>query len=144
MGHKVVLDTNVLVSGLIVSQGPSAKILDATQKGELETITSNSLLQELSEVIARPHIVRKYPRVTEHAESVIDYLRTHSTIVEGKPSQQIIKDDPDDDFVIACALDGKADYIVSGDPHLLALAQYGKIKILSPRQFVETVMAEKK
>jgi len=144
MGHKVVLDTNVLVSGLIVSQGPSAQILDATQKGELETIISNSLLQELSEVIARPHIVRKYPKVAEHAERVIDYLRTHSTIVEGKPSQQIIKDDPDDDFVIACAIDGKADYIISGDLHLLALAQYDKIKILSPRQFVETIMTEKK
>ena len=48
MAHKVVLDTNVLVSGLIVSQGPSAQILDAVQKGELETIISNALLQELS------------------------------------------------------------------------------------------------
>jgi len=85
MALKVVLDTNVLVSGLIVANGPSGRILDAVQKGDLALVTSTHLLQEFGEVVARPHIARKYPKVTENAETVLDYLRAHATLVEGKP-----------------------------------------------------------
>ncbi|MEK9164475.1 MAG: putative toxin-antitoxin system toxin component, PIN family [Chloroflexota bacterium] len=55
MALKVVLDTNVLISGVIAAQGPSARILEAVQRGDLRLITSAALLQEFSEVIVRPH-----------------------------------------------------------------------------------------
>src|SRR3990172_1734458 len=139
MALKVVLDTNVLVSGLIVANGPSGRILDAVQKGDLALVTSTHLLQEFGEVVARPHIARKYPKVTENAETVLDYLRAHATLVEGKPVERVVADDPDDDSVISCALEGEAEYIVSGDEHLLALAQHKAIRILAPAQFVAAV-----
>ena len=136
MARRIVLDTNVLVSGLIVANGPSGRILDAILTGELTLIASAHLLQEFGEVTVRPHIVRKYPKVTENAETVIDYLRTHATIVQGTPAAQFVVDDPDDDFVVACAIEGNAEYIVSGDEHLLALRQHGPIRIVNPAQYV--------
>jgi predicted nucleic acid-binding protein len=49
----------------------------------------------------------------------------------------VVKDDPDDDRVLECAVEARADYIVSGDRHLLALESYEAIRIVSPRQFVQ-------
>jgi len=100
------------------------------------------VLQEFSEAVLRPHIVRKYPKVTEQAEAVLDFTRTNSTLVAGLPTESVVTDDPDDDFVIACAVEGNADYIVSGDEHLLALAQHRTIRIVSPVQFVDVVSSE--
>ena len=139
MGVKIVLDTNVLISGLIVENGPSGKILDAIQKGDLALITSGPLLQEFAEVVSRPHIIRKYPKVTEHAEAILDYLRTHATLFKINSVERVVDDDPDDDLVIASAIAGEAEYIVSGDEHLLALAQHGAIRIIAPAEFVAIV-----
>lgn len=140
MALKVVLDTNVLISGVIAAQGPSARILEAVQRGELHLITSAALLQEFSEVIVRPHIRDKYPQVAEHAEALLDFLRVNASIVAGVPGEPVVTADPDDDMVLACALEGDANYIVSGDPHLFSLAQHNGIPILRPRQFVTTVL----
>ncbi len=142
MALKVVLDTNVLVSGLIVAKGPSGRILDAVQRGELLLVTSPSLLEEFSEVVLRPRITRKYPKITEQAEAVLDFLRTNSTLVAGIPTGPIVASDPDDDLVVACAIEGHADYIVSGDEHLLALVQHGAIRIINPAQFVDDVFSK--
>lgn len=134
---KIVLDTNVLVSGIIVGKGSSAYILDKLYEGKWQLITSPFLLTEFSEVIIRPHIVRKYPQVTQNAEALLDFFRANATMVAGNPAKAYVRDDPDDDAVVACALDGQADYIVSGDPHLVSLQQVMGIPILTPRQFQE-------
>lgn len=140
MAARVVIDTNVLVSGIIVAHGPSAQILASVQRGELTLITCAALLEEFSDVILRPRIARKYPRVAEHADALLDYLRANAVLVSGIPTAAIVPADPDDDCVIACALEGKADYLVSGDPHLLDLRSHGDIPILGPRDFVEAVL----
>lgn len=137
---KVVLDTNVLISGVITDLGPSGRIIEALQEGKIQLVVSSHLLQEFSGVVARPRIVRKYPKVIEHADDLLDYVRVNAILVAGIPEAAVVVDDPDDDFVIACAIEGSADYIVSGDPHLLDLRQYSDILILSPRRFVETVL----
>lgn len=136
---RVVLDTNVSVSGVIAS-GYSARILDATREEEIKIITSVHLLEEFSDVISRRRIVRKYPDVAENADILVDFLRSAGEIVEGIPQKEQVSSDRDDDYVLACAVDGKADYIVSGDPHLLDLKTYNEIPILSPREFTERVL----
>lgn len=133
---KVVLDTNVLVSGIIAS-GYSSTIVDAAQRGQIQLITSTSLLQEFSEVITRRHIVRKYPLVVQMADILLDFLRAFAIFVPGIPRESV-SSDQDDDFVLACARDGQANCIVSGDPDLLDLQSYRGIPILTPRAFVET------
>jgi putative PIN family toxin of toxin-antitoxin system len=136
---KVVLDTNILISGIIGS-GYSAQILDAVRKEELRLVTSFHLLEEFSDVISRRHIARKYPKAAENAESLLDYLRTFAEFKPGIPDVKQTSTDRDDDFVLACAVDGKADYIVSGDPHLLELKSFRGTRILTPREFVEQIM----
>ena len=134
---KIVLDTNVLLSGLITTSGNAARIIDAARNGDLQIVLSPILAQELSEVIVRPHIVQKYPLVSQQAEILLDYLRANAIWVKGLPKQRIVAADADDDFVIACAIDGEAEYIVSGDTDLLSIGRYENIIIMSPRQFVD-------
>lgn len=136
---KAVLDTNVLISGVIAS-GYSAKILDAARREEIKLVTSIHMLEEFSDVISRRRITRKYPKVTEDAETLLDFFRAFAEFVSGVPEENQISPDRDDDFVLACAVDGKADYIVSGDPHLLDLKSYKKIPVLTPREFAELVL----
>ncbi len=136
---RVVLDTNVLVSGVIAS-GYSARILDATREEEIKIVTSVHLLEEFSDVISRRRIVRKYPGVAENADILVDFLRAYGELVEGIPEKEQVSFDRDDDYVLACAVDGKADYIVSGDPHLLDVGMYKGIPILSPHEFTERVL----
>jgi predicted nucleic acid-binding protein len=95
------------------------------------------LLEEFGDVISRRHITRKYPKAAENAESLLDFLRAFSILTEGIPHEDGISPDRDDDFVLACAFDGKVDCIVSGDPHLLDLKVYEGIPILTPKEFVE-------
>ena len=68
------------------------------------------------------------------------FLRAFAEFVSGIPEQGQISSDRDDDFVLVCAIDGEADYIVSGDPHLLDLKTYKRIPILSPREFAERAL----
>jgi uncharacterized protein len=137
--RKVVLDTNVLVSGVIASVY-SASILDAFRRSEIHLVTSAHLLAEFGEVISRRHIARKYPKAAENAEALLDYLRAFATLAPGIPEPAAISSDRDDDFVLACALDERVDFIVSGDPHLLDLKSYKEIPILNPREFVERIL----
>jgi putative PIN family toxin of toxin-antitoxin system len=137
--QKIVLDTNVLISGVIAS-GHSAAILDAVRKGQFELITSAHLLEEFSDVISRRRIARKYPKAAQEADALLDFLRAFANMVPGIPGPEQVSADRDDDYVLACALDGSADCIVSGDPHLLDLKFHNNIPILTPREFVETAL----
>lgn len=134
--QKIVLDTNVLISGVIAS-GHSAAILDAVRKGKFELVTSAHLLEEFSDVISRRHIARKYPKAAQEADALLDFLRAFASLVPGIPEPEHISADRDDDYVLACALEGGADCIISGDPHLLDLKAYKNIPILTPRKFAE-------
>jgi uncharacterized protein len=133
---KIVLDTNVLISGIIAS-GYSASILDAVQRQEIRIVTSVHLLEEFSQVITRPHITRKYPKAAKHAEALLDFLRAFAILTPGSPLPNPISADPDDDFVLACAMEQKVQCIVTGDPHLLCLKKFQNIPILTPKEFVE-------
>ena len=71
----------------------------------------------------------------EELDLWVDALGAIATVVEGKVTGQVVKADPADDIYIAAATEGLADYIVSGDRHLLDLAEYGGIRIVTPRTF---------
>lgn len=137
--QKIVLDTNILISGVIAS-GYSAAILDALRRNEISLVTSGHMLEEFIDVLARPRIVRKYPHAAENAEALLDFIRAFAIMVQGSPEANQISVDRDDDFVLACAEEAQADAIVSGDPHLLDLGFYKGIPILTPRDFVENYL----
>ncbi len=135
---KVVLDTNVLISARIARDGNPAEILKhILEHGpEIELLTSIDLLAEVRRVFHYRRIKRKYHLDDNDIALYLGTVEEASTLVQVETVIAVIDEDPDDDRVLACAYEGEADYIVSGDPHLLGLQQYEGIKIISPRDFL--------
>jgi putative PIN family toxin of toxin-antitoxin system len=139
---RVVADTNVLVSGSLVSVGAPARIIQAARDRRIALVSCPLLLAEYADVMGRPHIAKKYREAARVGQATLEFLRVKATLVAAIPQQRIVPDDPDDDVVIACAVEGKARYVVTGDPHLQRLGEHAGIRILSPRQFVTQVLHE--
>jgi len=129
---KIVLDTNVLVSGIFFT-GPPYRILDAWRRGTVQIVLSREILAEYNRVL--DELSKKFEGVNVHP--VLALLLRSSETVEGEPLAKPVCDDPDDDKFIAAALAGKVDIIVSGDKHLLKVSGYSGVTILRPTAFVE-------
>lgn len=133
---KVVLDTNLFISGLINPLGPPAQLLNAWREYAYILITSNEILEEIGRVLNYPHIIKKYHLPREVIESNINLIKQEAIVLFDTIKLNVIKSDPDDNKVLACALEAKAQYIISGDEHLLSLVQYQDIKIVTAREFL--------
>lgn len=134
---KVVLDTNVLVSGLISPNGTPARLINAWRERKFELVISPAILEELAGVLQRDKIRCYYEHVDRDlARKYVAGLRRFATLVPGKVQVQGVCADPDDDKFIAAALEAGADYIVSGNDHLLDLKEYQGVKILKPGEFL--------
>lgn len=126
---KVILDTNVLVSGLFFSGTPS-RILKAWDSGQFTLFASLEILDEYERVIHE--LSPKKP--TFDADKAITFIRKKVRMVKPTPLPHQICDDPDDDKFIACALTAKA-IIVTGDKALLRTAGYKHLAVLRPAIF---------
>lgn len=135
---RVVLDTNVLVSAVIRPGGKSDQIV-RQGPGRFELLTSEFIVAEVEEILARRHIQRKYQdQVTASKRvQVIASLRALATMVQVQSDLSGVVADPDDAEVLATAADGFAEYLVTGDRHLLALGTYKAIQIVTPTQFLD-------
>ena len=139
MIYRIVIDTNVLVSAVLNPHGKPAAILDAVIDGDLNLIFSSAMLEEARRVFSYPKIqkILKQNKISlKEVKNYIDRLNKTAIIVPGQTKLDVIKDDPDDNIVLACAQEGKANYIVSGDQHLTSLKTYQTIEIVSPAVFL--------
>lgn len=134
MTPRVVLDSNVIVSGLGWS-GPPARIVAAALDGRLELLTSQALLTELRRVLAYP----KLAKVIDEAEQLADLVEASSVVVHPVGVLEVV-DDESDNRVLEAAVEGAAEYIVSGDDHLLELGSFQGIPIMTPGQFVAAII----
>ena len=129
MSLRAVLDTNVVVSGLIWNASPR-RVLDAAREKRLSLYTSSVLLDELAEVLSRAHLAsliaieRVSPAFLMRRYAMLAQVITPASI---RPT---VFDDADDDHVLACALAAQADWIISGDRHLLNLKHYQGMRII--------------
>ncbi|TEU19628.1 MAG: putative toxin-antitoxin system toxin component, PIN family [Anaerolineales bacterium] len=137
MPIRAVLDTNVLISGLIVAQGSPRQILDAWLESLFTLVTSLYLVEELVHVLSYPHITEHLRLDEEELAAILDALLSKAEVTSGRLRLPGVTRDPKDDSVVACAKEGEADYIVSGDQDLLVLGKYEGIQVITPRQFVE-------
>lgn len=135
---RVVLDANVLVSALISTAGPPREIVAAWLDERFELIASPALLDELRDVLARPRF-RRWVSLNVAAE-FIDGIAQDAVIVADPPAQAGLTSGPDDDYLVALARAAQADYLVSGDRHLLDLADPVP-PVLTPRQFLDPLGA---
>jgi len=128
---RVVLDTNVLISALISKSSAPQKLYRAFTKQRF------LLLEEVEDVINRERLI-KYHKLTPKQRRIMEQLAELSYVVLGTVSSEelVVQRDPEDDKFLWCAIEGKADYIISGDHHLLDLKEYEGVKILSPHDFL--------
>ena len=130
---RAVLDTNVLVSALLW-HGPSNALLAHARAATIDLIISAALLDELADVIARRKFSAILERTTRTPEHILSELRVLAEVVIAPPLPKPVCRDPDDDAVLACALAGQADLIVSGDDDLLVLKEFQGIRIIKPAE----------
>lgn len=130
---KVVIDTNVYISGTFWTGKPK-KIINMAKKGEISVVSSENLLEELNNVLTRKD--KDFKLSEEEADKIIENIRSYAEIV--KPTRRItVCRDTKDNKVIECAIEGKANYILSGDLDLKVLKEYQNIRIVSPNEFLE-------
>jgi hypothetical protein len=140
---RVVLDTNLFVSSLLVKTGLPAQALNAWRERKYLLVTSPSLIAEIVHTLSYPHIRRKYPITDDEVTQLITLLEKDALVVSGRSEiSGIIPDEPDDEQVLACAFEGRADFIASGDRHLLELGEYQGIPILTVREFLNKLELE--
>jgi putative PIN family toxin of toxin-antitoxin system len=140
---RAVMDTNILVSYLIAHRPPIAEVIDAhLARGDFALLTSPVLLEELNLVLQYPRRQRYYDAETRlRFVALVAALSETLDLPEEVPR---ICREPADDWVIACAVIGGANVIVSGDRDLLDLGQVGDIPILSARQFLARLRGGRK
>ena len=134
---KVVLDTNIIISGTIMDHGIPYQILNIWKKGDFTVIISEPILQEIDRVFHYSHIKSKRFLTEQDIETVLQTLIKYSINVPIELKIEAILDDPEYNKFIEAAVEGNADYIVSGDRHLKSLKVYQGIKIISPSEFIE-------
>ena len=124
---RVVLDTNVIISAAISKEGKPAKIFEMLMLQKIENVTSDDIIAEITAVLHRPKI-KKYLNASG-CEFIIKTFVDYSHIIQPTVSFQEIKDDPDDDKFLECAVTANVNYIISGDPHLLTLKEFLALKL---------------
>ncbi len=122
----VVLDTNVLVSA-VGWRSPERELYDRCRSGRLRLAISPALLEELRRVLGYPKLGFSEDEVEVFVADVLD----HAGVVSPSRTLEVVKDDPDDNRVLECAVAAGARWVVSGDKHLLGVAEYQGIRIVT-------------
>lgn len=134
---RIVIDTNMFVSSLLTRQCDAAQVLKAWRKRQFLLLASSAIIAEIQATLSRPSIRKKYAIQDEEIEQLVALLEQDALVVPGQADViGSIPDDPKDEMFLSCALDGEADYIISGDKHLLNLEEFRGISILTIKQFL--------
>lgn len=133
---KAVIDTNGFVSGTIKKDSNPGKILKAWREGRFILVSSKPIVSEVEKVLRYPRIKEKYNLTEEDVRDVITNISTDAIVTPGKLKMSGVSQDPDDDKFITCAIEGRADYIVSGDNDLLKIKKHKWIRLVTPKEFL--------
>ena len=135
----VVLDTNIFVSGVISPDSPPAQLLKHWQSGLLTVVSCQRAIDELDDVLQRPHLREKYKISSAKREALLSVIREGVVLVSGESIKGVVTADPKDDMFIACAVEGQAKYIISGDKHLRQLRRYQSSRVVEPAYFLNVL-----
>lgn len=133
--YRAVVDTNLIVSGTATTSTIPYSLLEAWRKGEYILVTSPPIIEEVKEVLKRPE--KNFSITNRQIEEVVETLATKAFVTPGTLEVDVVKNDPDDNKFVACALEGSASHIISGDKHLLDIDEYQGIRIMKARNFLE-------
>lgn len=129
---RVVLDTNILISAIVFG-GKPRKVLESVIKEEIQLILTEDIIKEMKRVL----VGKKFQYPDEITDLIIRELEALAEIVKPKERIRLIEKDPEDNRVLECAQESQADYIVSGDAHLLELEKFEGSKIVTAEEILE-------
>jgi len=128
---RVVLDTNIYISAILFGGKPET-IWKKVKRGEVQIFISKAILQEISSVLRR-----KFDWETSKIKKVLEEVEDFTFLVIPKESVSIIAKHKADNRILECALEAKADFLISGDRHLLSLESFLNVKIVDPSSFLK-------
>ncbi len=132
---KIILDINVLISGIFFS-GPPYQVLKAWQEGKINIAISEEILSEYQRVAQE--LSKQFPSVD--IDQILKIITIHAEIVDTRGYEVTVCEDPDDNMFISCAIASKTKVIVSGDKHLLKISGYQGIEVFKPRDFADNYL----
>lgn len=132
--EKVVLDTNTLIS-VLLWDGSEARVIEKAEK--IHLFISQEILEELEGVLKREKFIKRLESREYTVEKAVAKIALISTLIEPNIVIDVIKEDPEDNKVLECAVSAKAKYIISGDNHLLHLGNYKGIIISTATGFLK-------
>lgn len=141
MPVKATVDTNVLVSGLIGEHSPPCQVVDAWLDRRFTLVTSLYQVEEVNRVLSYPRIAARIRMEDAELEIILTALLAEAEVVPGHVRLPGVTRDPKDDALVACAVEGGAQYLVSGAQDLCVLDVYEGIQVLTPREFLEQLGA---
>lgn len=129
---KIILDTNVFISGIFFS-GPPYQILKAWRDEKIQIVISPEILDEYQRV--GETLTAEFPEIEIYP--FLELLTAKAELISTKRFPVYICEDPDDDKFLSCAIASRTKLIISGDKHLLNVSGYQGIKVIRPRQFID-------
>src|SRR3989344_2774160 len=129
---NITVDTNFLISATQWDNSVAFKLLKRLLEANIKIFTTNDILDEFSEVLQRDF---KYNK--EETTNILEEILVFVNIIEAQEKIKIVKDDPDDDKIIECAIASNSNYLVTYDRHLLKIKKYKSIKIITPEEMLK-------
>lgn len=133
---RVVVDTNVVVSSALSSLGYPARIFQLwNDEDAYILLVTEPILEEYRRALRYEHVRARHRLTEQELDELVDDLAESAVLVDPQGERPVIHEDPKDTMFVECAVAGQADYIVSGDRHLLDLKEYQGIQVMSPAVF---------
>lgn len=137
--HRIVLDTNVLISAVIFG-GPPRQVLELVISGTVDCTLSITILDEIRRVLYRP----KFGFLPEQSFQLLEELHAVCDVINPTVRLNAVTSDPYDNMVLECALESGASFVVSGDRHLLDLVEFRGIQIVPPADYLTRIFHQQR
>ncbi len=134
---RAVIDTNIIIRAVIKPRGTVGPVLGRLRNGEFTAIYTEAILEEILAKLALPRISKKYEIGDNAVEDLLVLLALRGELVNPSRLVRVCRD-PDDDMFIEAALEGKAEWVVTGDQDLLTLEKFERIHFVTPRTFLQS------
>ena len=141
---RVVLDTNIIISGLISPSGSPHQLLSAFRNREFSLVVSPATIAEVEQVLQRPYFRDRRSITAKEIARIKRLLLKRGLVVRPQTCGVLVRDDPGDDLILACALEGRAEFLVTGDHHLLKLQRVQDTRMVTPPEFLAILEARRR
>jgi putative PIN family toxin of toxin-antitoxin system len=131
---KIVLDSNIFVSSFYWAGNPR-KVFDRVTNGLDELYITDEILKEIYSVMSN----KKFDTSIDEIKEYVNIIESYSIKLPSKNMPEKVSRDKDDNKILQCGFDGNVDFIITGDNDLLILKEYKKIKIVKPKEYLDTV-----